>query len=89
MKFEDALDCLRKERRLTRISWNGPGQYVYLVGPGRYPPSTPAGREIAALAGDGLVSYRPYFALHTVQKDVVPWQPTQSDLLAEDWDIVG
>jgi hypothetical protein len=29
----------------------------------------------------------PYIYIHTVQKDLVPWLASQTDLLAEDWVI--
>lgn len=89
MKFEFALAALRHGARVNRTGWNAPGQFVYLVGPGRYAPSTATGEMIASRHPDGLVPYRPYFALLTAQGDVVPWQPTVSDVLAEDWEGEG
>lgn len=29
---------------------------------------------------------RPYIYITTVQGDLVPWAPSQTDVLAEDWD---
>ena len=36
----------------------------------------------------GLVDYAPYIALKTVQGQVVPWTPSVSDVLAEDWMVI-
>jgi hypothetical protein len=88
MDFGDALAYLRAGRKVARSGWNGKGMFVYFVGPGRYPPATAAAREIAADQPDGLVPYRPYVAMKTVDGDVVPWLASQSDILADDWQIV-
>jgi hypothetical protein len=88
MDFGSAIKGLKAGHKLTRSGWNGKGMYLYLVGPGRYPPSTDAGREIAKEQQDGLVPYRPYIAMVTVDGDVVPWLASQSDVLAEDWELV-
>ena len=34
------------------------------------------------------VDYAPYIALKTVQGNVVPWTPSISDVLAEDWMVM-
>lgn len=86
--FSMALESLQVGRRITRQGWNGKGMYLYLVGEGRYPPSTVAGRKIAEHHKDGLVPYRPYIAMFTVDQDVVPWVASQSDLLMDDWLIL-
>lgn len=88
MDFGSALKGLKQGFKLARTGWNAGGQYVYLVGEGRYPATTDTGREIAAGEDDDRVPYRPYLALKTVQGDVVPWEPTVSDCLAEDWELV-
>jgi hypothetical protein len=88
MDFGSAIKGLKAGHRVTRSGWNGKGMYLYLVPEGRYPPSTTAGRDIAGQQPDGLVPYRPYVAMMTVQGDVVPWLASQSDVLAEDWELV-
>ena len=32
---------------------------------------------------------KPYIYIGTVYGDLVPWNPTQGDLLATDWDVVA
>jgi hypothetical protein len=85
MNFGVALALLKAGKRVAREGWNGKGMFIYLVGPGRYPPSTRAGQSIAVQHMDGLVPYRPYIAMKTVDEDVVPWVASQTDLLADDW----
>jgi hypothetical protein len=38
---------------------------------------------------DDMVPYRDYIAMKTAQNDVVPWVASQTDVLAEDWEIVN
>lgn len=89
MNFGVALSLLKAGKRVCRAGWNGKGMYIYLVGAGRYLPSTPAGDFIAGGNPDGLVPYRPYLAMKTVDDDVVPWVASQTDLLAEDWQLAS
>ena len=86
--FAAAVTALKAGHRVTRTGWNGKGMYLYLVPAGRYPPSTAAGRAIAAETPDGLVPYDPYLALYRGNHGVVPWTASQTDILAEDW-VVG
>lgn len=85
MNFGRALEILKEGSRVAREGWNGKGMFVYLVGAGRYPPSTDAGYKIAAEQEDGLVPYKPYLAMKTVDGEVVPWLASQTDILADDW----
>jgi len=86
MKFSVALYALEEGRKVTRTGWNGKGQFVYLVPADKYPAKTDAAKSIAD--ENGLVSYRPYFALRTAQGDVSTWVPSVSDCLADDWEVL-
>ena len=89
MNFGVALALLKVGKRVARDGWNGKGQFVYLVGPGRYPPTTPAGSLIAKDQPDGFVPYRPYLAIKPVDGMVAPWVPSQTDILASDWQLAA
>jgi hypothetical protein len=88
LTFGEALEALKVGKKVARSGWNGKGMYLYLVGPGRYPPSTPAGEAIAATQSDHLVPYAPYIAMKTAQDYVVPWLASQTDILGEDWIVI-
>jgi hypothetical protein len=85
--FGQALHALRDGAAVQRAGWNGKGMFIYLVGPGRYAPTTWVGKGIAEAQPDGLVPYGPYVAMKTAQGDVVPWLASQTDLLAQDWGL--
>lgn len=86
MKFDEALDKLLKGSKLTRQGWNGKNQFIYYVPQGSYKPCTKIAEQLTN--EQGLVEYEPYIALKTVQDTVVPWTPSISDVLAEDWMVM-
>ena len=87
MNFGIALALLKAGKRVARDGWNGKGMFVYLVGEGCYPPSTPTGELVARINSATCVPYRPYLAMKTVDDDVVPWVASQTDILADDWTL--
>lgn len=84
MKFGEAVECMKDGLRVARNGWNGQGMFAYYVPGAVYKAMTDAAKEIFGEE----VPYRPYFALKTVQNDVAVWNPSTSDILAEDWVIV-
>lgn len=86
MKFGEALNKLLKGSKLTRQGWNGKNQFIYYVPQGSYKPCTEIAEQL--VNEQGLVDYAPYIAFKTVQNQVVPWTPSISDVLAEDWMVV-
>lgn len=89
MDFGEALHALKAGKRVTRVTWNAPGQYVaHQKG---YPDGIAINANTAEATGipQGTVCrFRPYLMLKTAQDDFVPWTPTQSDVLAEDWEVM-
>jgi Protein of unknown function (DUF2829) len=90
MDFGTALTAIKGRAPLTRTSWNGPDQWVVLQA--GYPDGVAINSNTAEATGipEGTVKkFRPYLMLHTAQGDFVPWAPTVSDVLAEDWELAG
>lgn len=85
MNFGDALTELKAGNRVARAGWNGKGMCLYYVPEGAYPTRTGAARAI--FGEDALVPYQAYIAMVTVQRTVVPWLASQTDVLAEDWSV--
>jgi hypothetical protein len=87
LDFGEALKALRSGGKVTRLGWNANDQWIaispgFTLGPDEIF-SEPVRRHVAATGQPGL--FRPYLMLHTAQGDFVPWAPTVSDVLAEDW----
>lgn len=86
MNFGLAIEAAKKGAKITRRGWNGKGMFLYYVPEGRYPARTDAAKSIAT--EDGKVDYSAYIAMKTAQGNVVPWLASQTDILADDWEVV-
>ena len=86
MSFGLAIEAAKKGAKITRRGWNGKGMFLYYVPEGRYPARTDAAKSIAT--EDGKVDYGAYIAMKTAQGNVVPWLASQTDMLADDWEVV-
>lgn len=76
MNFGQALEALKQGRKVARKGWNGKGMWLELF---KIYTHTPI-RE-------GRVM-QPFIGMKTVQDTYVPWLASQTDMLAEDWEIV-
>lgn len=78
MTFGLALEILKKNGpRICRKNWNGKGMWLRVVIPGGDNKEFDMGMENL-----------PYVELKTADNKLVPWVPSQTDILAEDWQIV-
>lgn len=90
MNFSDALNACKDGFKITRIGWNGAGQYVVLQK--GYPEGIPLNENTADATGipEGTVcKFAPYLMIRNAQGVFVLWLASQGDLLAEDWKPVG
>jgi hypothetical protein len=84
MSFSEALKEVKSGKRIAREGWNGKGMFVYYVGPDEYDSKTDAAKKTFG----EKTPYLPYLALKTVDDKVVPWLASQTDILAEDWEVL-
>ncbi len=82
--FSTALVSVKNGSKIQRQGWNGKGMFVYFVPENSYPAIT----EIAKQTFGDMVPYGAYLAMKTAQGNVVPWLASQTDILAEDWQII-
>jgi hypothetical protein len=82
--FSWALKVLKNGLTVHRAGWNGKGMYLFLVPP----MSNPSPTVIVFQQFGPSVPYGAYIGLKTAQGNVVPWTASQTDLLAEDWQVV-
>lgn len=74
--------------KVRRAGWNGKG--MFLVFQRGYPEGIPINKNTAEATGvpQGTVcKFLPYVMMCTAQGDFVPWLCSQTDLLAEDWEL--
>ena len=84
MYFGCAIEAMRHGDKVCRSGWNGKGMFLYLVPANTYKTVTQVSKDEF---GDE-VEYGAYIAMKTAQGNVVPWLASQTDMLAEDWQIV-
>lgn len=80
LTFSTALVWLKVGKRVQRAGWNGKGLWLEYVAP-RTSVDLPFIQLIYPVPGDGSLPY-PNGAR-------VPWAPSQTDMLADDWRVVS
>jgi hypothetical protein len=89
MNFSYALASLKLGHRVSREGWNGKGMFV--VHQKGYPDGIAINKNTAEATGipEGTVcAFRPYLMMRTVDGEFVPWVASQTDILAEDWNVL-
>ncbi|EIW8629030.1 DUF2829 domain-containing protein [Klebsiella pneumoniae] len=79
LSFSLAIEALKQGKKVARAGWNGKGMWLKLV------PADIADKvafEYEALDG------APWIGMKTADDKFVPWLASQTDVLAEDWQIV-
>ncbi len=78
--FGWAIEMLRSGKRMARDGWNGKGIYIELQVPDEHSKMT---QPYIYIVTTGLQTDNP-----AAPKGLVPWLASQTDMLAEDWDLV-
>jgi len=85
MTFGCALEAAKKGCKISRRGWNGKGQYVFLVDGIEFHTNA----DLSDLDGQD-VEVHDAMAIKTTSGVIqVGWLASQSDMLADDWVIVG
>lgn len=89
LSFGHAIEALKTGHRVARSGWNGKGMYLaYQAG---YPDgiSINANTQKALGLPEGTICrFLPYLTMKTADGSFVPWLASQTDMLANDWQIV-
>lgn len=94
VSFSEALAALKRGERVARAGWNGKGMWLRLESPDAFIGTLDGAlSDVRVLRGfrllDGTyVQVRPYITLKTADDGLVPWVASQTDLLAEDWEVL-
>lgn len=85
MNFGIALECLKNGRLVRRKGWNGKGMFLYYVAGSRF---TVSRAPLMGIFPDGTeIDYQPHIDIRTADGKCAVWTASQTDLLAEDWEI--
>ena len=80
MNFGDALEALKKGLFVARKGWNGKGIFIELQVPDEHSKMT---HPYIYIDTTGLQGDNP-----DASHNLVPWHPSQTDMLADDWEVV-
>ena len=86
MSFSGALEALKEGKRVAREGWNGKNMFIFLVQGSTFQVSRaplnqfyPEGTEI---------KYHAHIDLRSANGEIVPWNPSQADMLSSDWIVL-
>jgi hypothetical protein len=83
--FPEALAAVLSDQIVTRTAWHGE-TFIYMEKPDKAP--VDADHPLASVyPGKIVLPYHGYIAIKT-HGGVMPWNPSQHDMLADDWSIV-
>lgn len=79
LTFGLALEALKLGKKVAREGWNGKGMWLKLV---------PAGLADAVAFQHAALRPLPWIGMKTADECFVPWLASQTDMLADDWQVV-
>lgn len=84
MNIGEAVAALKDGKRVARIGWNGKGMWLSIVEFDEWA----LRKHTQSMPPLKLVNL-PWVGMKTAQDTFVPWLASQTDLLAEDWEVVS
>lgn len=86
LTFGQAVSALKNKKKVARSGWNGKGMFLFLVPGSTFEVNRP---PLLGIYPEGTkIDYCPHIDMKTADEKVVPWLASQTDVLAEDWQIV-
>lgn len=79
LSFGHAIHALKHGQRVARAGWNGKGMFLSLVDAPEY--------NVTIVPALGLVKL-PWIGMKSADNKFVPWLASQTDMLADDWQIL-
>jgi hypothetical protein len=85
--FSVALNELKAGHKVSRKGWNGKGMFIFLVPGSTFQVNRP---PLLGIYPEGTtITYHSHVDMKTADDKVVPWLCSQTDMLANDWDLVN
>lgn len=81
MTFGHALEAMKKGFKVARVGWNGKDMWLKQVNKGYYDVGL-------SCVGDTKPTLLPWIGMKTADNGFVPWLASQTDILADDWQVV-
>jgi hypothetical protein len=85
--FSSALNWIKSGKKVAREGWNGKGMFIFLVPGSTFKVNRP---PLLGIYPEGTeIKYHAHIDMKTADGQVVPWLCSQTDMLAEDWEVVN
>lgn len=86
MNFGSAIIFLKQGRKVARAGWNGKGMFLFLVKGSTFKVDKP---PLLGIYDKGTeINYCSHIDMKTADNKIVPWLASQTDVLAEDWQLI-
>ena len=86
MNFSRALNVIKEGQKVARKGWNGKDMFIFLVPGSTFIVNRP---PLLGIYPEGTeITYHAHIDMKTADGMVVPWLASQTDLLANDWQLV-
>lgn len=85
MKYGQALEALEGGYRVCRRGWNGKGMWLVIVRPYDELLQGFVWYRVSDIAPENCLSW---IGMKTADGKFVPWLASQTDMLAQDWEVV-
>lgn len=84
--FSLALEMLKGGKRVERSGWNGKDMFIFLVEGSVFRVNR---APLLGIYPEGTeIHYHPHIDMRTADGMIVPWLCSQTDMLANDWELV-
>lgn len=84
MTFGSAIHYLKEGHKVQRVGWNGKGMWLKFIDPYNNTEFTLHEKTEMEVG-----TFAPYIGMNTADNQFVPWLASQTDMLAEDWELVS
>lgn len=81
MIFGKALEVMRRGEKVQREEWSEEGVFLFSIAGDCWDFTT-------CIEGVDELDTLPFICMKTLDNKLVPWMASQTDLLADDWQIV-
>jgi len=88
MDFSEALLRLKKGKQVCRSGWNGKEMFISLAYPDYEDKREPATIHFNISYPGVSTMLDNFICMKTADDKLVPWLASQTDILAEDWEVV-
>lgn len=85
MNFGQALEAVKNGAKAARQGWNGKDMFIFLVPGSTFQVNRP---PLLGIYPEGTtINYHAHVDIRTADGQIVPWLCSQTDMLADDWQI--